>query len=61
MAVFKRVSVDFVVPIEAENQIPKYVFLLDKNQQPMTEGEVYFVSYEDENGYECDESGVLIE
>ena len=59
MNILRRYSVDFVLTEEEEKQMKpsKYIGINDSNENIISEGELYFIGYENENGDECDEDG----
>jgi len=56
-----RLSADFVLTVKEDSQISsKYVQILDKDGKCITEGELYRIGYELEDGTDCDEDGTPI-
>jgi hypothetical protein len=59
--IFIRLSVDFLVEeVEDVKIASKYVSLLDKEGKSIVDGELYRIGFENEDGDECDEDGILL-
>lgn len=46
---------DIILSVEDSKNLPKYVTVVDKDGEFLTEVEIYLIGYEDEDGNECDE------
>ena len=56
--IFARLSVsDFLLSKEDADRLPSYVDIKDEDGNVITSVEVYLVTYEDEDGDECEEDG----